>query len=112
MSKTTDKLIDDIIELVLEDVDCHHEQDHDEDGVHATAEYSLNDETKIRGKIGALLKPEVTEKWIEEKAEELLKLIKRITKEHEIELDPISAIAGRCGYKDFIRSLVKEIVDK
>ena len=55
MSKTIDKLIDDIIELILEDVDCHHEVDYDEDGVHTSVEYSLNDETKIRGMTGKLI---------------------------------------------------------
>ena len=56
MSKTIDKLIDDIIELVLEDMDCHHEVDHDEDGVHTSVEYNLNDEARTRGKIKALIK--------------------------------------------------------
>lgn len=55
MSKTTDKLTDDIIELILDDIDCYHEVDHDEDGVHTSVEYSLNDETKIRGWIGKLI---------------------------------------------------------
>ena len=50
-----DKLIDDIIELVLDDMDCHHEVDHDEDGTHMSVEYSLNNETKLRGKIGELI---------------------------------------------------------
>ena len=50
-----EKLIDDIIELILGDVDCHHEQDHDEDGVHLSVEYNLNDETKLRGMIAELI---------------------------------------------------------
>ena len=56
MSKTTDKLIDDIIELILDDIDCHHEVDHEEDGVHISVEYSLGDEVKLRGMIGELIK--------------------------------------------------------
>ena len=50
-----EKLIDDIIELILGDVDCHHEVDHDEDGIHLSVEYNLNDETKLRGMIGRLI---------------------------------------------------------
>jgi len=50
-----DKLIDDIIELILGDVDCHHEVDKDEDGVHTSVEYSLSDETKLREVIRALI---------------------------------------------------------
>jgi len=50
-----DKLIDDIIELILGDVDCHHEVDHDEDGAHVSVEYNLNDETKLRGMIRELI---------------------------------------------------------
>lgn len=53
-----DKLIDDIIELVLDDMDCHHERDQDEYGrtTHCTVEYSLKDEAKLRDKIVALIK--------------------------------------------------------
>lgn len=69
MSKTIDKLIDDILELILEDMDCHHEVDQDEYGVHTSVEYSLNDEVKLRGKIKALLKPEVTEEFVEKWAD-------------------------------------------
>ena len=61
MSKTTDKLIDDIIELILGDMDCHHEVDHDEDGVHTSVEYSLNDEMKLRGMIGELIDKAIEE---------------------------------------------------
>ncbi len=50
-----DKLIDEIIELILEDMDCHHEVDHEEDGVHTSVEYNLKDETKLREKIGELI---------------------------------------------------------
>ena len=50
-----EKLIDDIIELILGDVDCHHEINHDEDGTHLSVEYNLNNETKLRGMIGALI---------------------------------------------------------
>ena len=61
MSKTTDKLIDDIIELILDDMDCHHEVDHEEDGVHTSVEYNLNDETKLRGMIGELIDKAIEE---------------------------------------------------
>ena len=49
------KLIDNIIELILGDVDCHHEVDHEEDGTHMSVEYNLNNETKVRGMIKALI---------------------------------------------------------
>lgn len=49
------KLIDEIIELILDDVDCHHEVDHEEDGTHMSVEYNLNNETKVRGMIKALI---------------------------------------------------------
>lgn len=50
-----EKLIDDIIELILDDMCCHHEKDHDEDGIHTSVEYSLNNETKIRAMIIELI---------------------------------------------------------
>ena len=50
-----DKLIDYIIELILGNVDCHHEVDHDEDGTHTSVEYNLNNETKLRGMIKELI---------------------------------------------------------
>lgn len=55
MSNIIDKLIDNIIELILDDMDCHHEVDHEENGVHLSVEYSLNNETKLRGMIGELI---------------------------------------------------------
>ena len=55
MSKTTDKLIDDIIELILDDMDCYHEVDHGEDGIYTEVDYSLNNEAKLRGMIGGLI---------------------------------------------------------
>lgn len=55
MSEIIDKLIDDIIELILGDVDCFHDQDHDEDGIHLSVEYNLNNGTKLRGMIGELI---------------------------------------------------------
>ena len=50
-----EKLIDDILELILGDMGCRHEQDHDEDGVHMSVEYSLNDETRLRGMVKELI---------------------------------------------------------
>ena len=50
-----EKLIDDIIELVIGDMCCHHEEDRDENGHHTSVEYSLNNETKIRGMIIELI---------------------------------------------------------
>jgi hypothetical protein len=61
VSKTTDKLIDNIIELILDDMDCHHEVDHDEDGVHTSVEYNLNNEMKIRRMIGELIDKAIEE---------------------------------------------------
>lgn len=97
MSKTTDKLIDDIIDVILVNMDCHHEVDHDEDGTYMSVEYSLNNEARVRGKIMALLKPGVTEEWIEEKARKAMNMVYG---------------AEGCGMydcKDFIRSLVEEM---
>jgi len=50
-----EKLIDDIIELVLDDTCCHHEENWDEDGHHTSVEYNLNNETKLRQMIGELI---------------------------------------------------------
>ena len=50
-----DKLIDDIIELVIGDMDCHHEVDHEENGTHMSVEYNLTGETKIRGMIKEMI---------------------------------------------------------
>lgn len=97
MSKTTDKLIDDIIELILEDMDCHHEVDHDEDGSHMSVEYNLNDETKLKGKIEALLKPEITKEWLEKQAKQMALCFGFVGQSN-------IGIA-----KDFIRSLVEKM---
>lgn len=84
MSKVTDKLIDDIIELILEDMDCHHEVDHDEDGAHISREYYLNNETKIRGMIEELIEQP---REIEQEPEptEPLGFLRRFSKEIEKE---------------------------
>ena len=58
-----DKLIDDIIELILGDVDCHHEVDHDEDGTRQSVEYNLNNETKLRGMIRELIQESASKDW-------------------------------------------------
>lgn len=50
------RLIDDIIELVLNDMDCHHEVDYEEDGTHMSVEYSLNNETLLKERIERLIK--------------------------------------------------------
>ena len=94
-----DKLIDDIIELILGDVGCHHEVDHDEDGTHLSVEYNLNNETKLRGMIRELIqKPGVTKEWIEEMAVDiandygdvafpnLITIVKRIIAEAGVEI--------------------------
>lgn len=96
MSKAIDKLVDDILEVVLDDMDCHHEVEHDTGFTQTSVEYNLKYEAKVRGKILALLEPKVTEEWIEEKA---VGLIERLGKRGTISIDFI---------KDFIRSLVKE----
>jgi len=99
-----EKLIDDIIELILGDMDCHHEVDHDEDGTHLSVEYNLNNETKLREMIRELIrKPKVTEEWIRdfirEKTDELMEII-----------DDPHMVLGRKLLKvdDFIRSLVEK----
>ena len=66
-----DKLVDDIIEFILEDMSCYHE----DDGICSSVEYRLNNEAKVRDKIVALIKkPEVTEEWMAGKARELYRL--------------------------------------
>ncbi len=86
-----EKLIDDIIELVLDDMDCHHEREEDEYGrtTYQTVEYNLKDEKNLRGKIVALIKkpqslelrspelPKITEEWAGKKALAILTLIKQ-----------------------------------
>jgi hypothetical protein len=58
MSKViTDKLVDDILEVVLEGMDCHHEQTHDEGGAYMSVDYNLKNELEVRNKIIAILKP-------------------------------------------------------
>ena len=49
------QLMDDIIELILDNVDCHHEVDHEEDGTHMSVEYNLSRETIVRIKLRELL---------------------------------------------------------
>lgn len=48
-------LIDDIIELILDNVDCQHDQTHEEDGVHHTVEYSLDREAIVKIKIREMI---------------------------------------------------------
>ena len=55
MSKAIDKLVDDILEVVLDDMGCHHEVDHNEGGTYTSVEYNLKDESRVRNKILALL---------------------------------------------------------
>ena len=58
LNNCTEKQIDlfnRMIELILGDVDCHHEVDHEEGGTHMSGEYNLNNETKLREKIGELI---------------------------------------------------------
>lgn len=101
MSETTGKLINDIIEVVLDDVSCQHRVDHDEDGAHTSVEYDLCYEAKIRDKILALLEPRVvTEEWVEEKAKEIHKMY------HFVSMLEFN------GAKDFIRSIIEEITGK
>ena len=58
MSKVIlDKLVDDILKVVLDDMDCKHEISHDEDGAHISADYDLKNELKVRNKIIVLLEP-------------------------------------------------------
>ena len=98
-----DLLVDDILEVVLGDIGCHHEVDHNEGGTHISADYSLKNELKVRNKIITLLEPlQVTEEWIEEKAKEI----------HDKGYDVYPAIRSKTYWKDFIRSLVEEIIKK
>jgi len=110
MSKIIDKLIDNIIELILEDMDCQHEVDHDENGAHTSVEYNLKYELKVRGKIMALLEPGVTEDWIEEKAKELREIRVEVKEASFEKFDLV--FLSQSQAKDFIRSLVKEVVKK
>ena len=98
MSEIIDKLIDDILELVIGDMCCHHEEDRDEDGHYTSVEYSFNNEVELRSKLVVILKKEVTEEWIEEKAKRLFTKLGHgcFTLSH---------------LTNFIRSLVEEIVE-
>ena len=111
MSKIIDKLIDNIIELILEDMECQHEVDHDENGAHTSVEYNLKSELKVRGKIMALLELGVTEDWIEEKGESLYEIVEVVDScpKQWLEHDKDKYIHE---FKDFLRSLVKEVVKK
>ena len=59
-----DKLVDDILEVVLDDMDCRHEQDHDEAGVYMSVDYNFKNELKVRNKIITILEPKVNKEWI------------------------------------------------
>ena len=56
MNKIIDRFIDNIIELVLEDMDCHHVESLDEDGHHMSVEYNIKYETVLKERIGKLIK--------------------------------------------------------
>lgn len=50
-----DRLVDDILEVVLEDMDCRHEIDHDQFRTQTSVEYNLKNELKVRNKIIVIL---------------------------------------------------------
>ena len=104
MSEITDRLVDNIIEIILEDMDCQHEVDHGEDGSHTSVEYNLQYELKVRGKIMALLKPKVTEEWIEEKAKQINAVMVKLR--HVLYAEKMKQL------KDFTRLFIEEIVEK
>jgi len=54
MKKITDDKIDEIIETVLRFVDCEHEVDREEDGIHHSVFYSVQTgcEEAVRGVLG------------------------------------------------------------
>ena len=56
-----DDLLDDIIEVFIEHVDCHHTVDHDEDGIHPNKEYSITSEMIVKEKLRKLFDKEVIE---------------------------------------------------
>lgn len=97
-----DEIIDNVIEVILGDVDCFHTQDLPEGGIYSESEYSLNNEAKVRGKIEALIKPEITEKWIGEKATELKEGLFGI----KMDFDNRKRF---WAIKDFIHSLIGEL---
>ena len=57
MSEITDRLVDSILEVILEDMDCKHRISRNENGAHISADYSLKNELKVRNKIIAILEP-------------------------------------------------------
>ncbi len=57
------KLIDDIIETILDDVNCHHEVDHDEGGSHSSVEYDLYNEVITRETIRRLIQEKANKNW-------------------------------------------------
>lgn len=116
MSKPTDKLIDDIIELILGDMNCYHDPDYEYHLHRVCVEYSLNDEMKIRRQLRELIKkakeqikkmiqkPEITEEWKEKKATRLYKKA-MFTPERGGK----STLISMAWAMDFINSLVEEI---
>lgn len=109
-----DKLIDEIIEIVLEDMDCHHEVDHEEDGIHTSVDYSLNNEEKIRGMIGKLIEgidavqlPEITEAWTDAKAKEIKALI--VNAQDEDLSDPVMSLHYLGLSLDIVTSIINDL---
>lgn len=52
----TDALLDDIIDILIEHATCHHDVSRDEDGIHYSSEYSIDDEKKVKEKLNKILK--------------------------------------------------------
>jgi len=55
MARVREAEIDDIIDVVLGHVECHHRVDHDEDGVHETRDYDIDSEMIVKEKLRKIL---------------------------------------------------------
>ena len=99
----TRSLIEEIIEIILGNVSCDH-QPGDEYGRGGSVDYSLDNEKKVMKKCLALImKPQVKEEWIEERA---LELHGKLYPNLGTDLDMLELMM------DFIRSFIKELSDK
>lgn len=110
--------IEKIIEIILENVSCEHQEieEYPRGPKHDDPTYSLEDEKTVIDKCLKALparlieRPEITEEWIEEKAQKFLKLAYTITRtepdimEHRINLNFIK--------EEFLSSLLNELSAK
>ncbi len=99
----SEKLIEEIIEIVLGNASCEHQEQekYPRGPRYDDVTYNLNNEQEVIRKCVALIKKEVPEEWIDKKAKEL----------HD-KLWPGEKCGGHCSRQKEIKNFILSIVEK